>query len=725
MSIRITGMYSGLDTESIITELASAQSAKLNSLVKAQTKLSWKKEAWKTLNTQVYSFYTGSLDSMRFESSYMSKVTKVSNTAAVSVAASSSAVNGVQTMKIGQMAKTAYLTGANISGTNNGSDCTSSTKLSDLLGEDFTGGSISVVMGDGTSVDISVNGSTTISSFVSSLKSAGLNASFDETNQRFFVSSSETGAAANFELVANDEGGMNALAAFGLLTDTATDTYQAYLDSYYDEATGTFNAAGQAMIDADIASTAASYAAKNEQLSATLADAQAAYAEAYGDTTVTEDDLQTLSDTLADKQTALDSAQADVTTWEDAVAEAEANLAALGEEDEGYAEAQQALADAQAALDSANEAYEAAQEDYNSASDDYDAANTQYEAAQNIADLQAQIADNAQYYEETVGEDGETVISGSQLLTDQIQAQYDAKLATAIDVVQNGLSVSDGATKINGQDAVIYLNGAEFTSSTNDFSINGLTISVLQETDEEITLTTSQDTDGIYDMIKSFFSDYNSLINEMDSLYNADANSDYSPLTSEEKDAMSDKEIEEWEQKVKDSLLRKDSTLSTLSSALKQVLSAGYTVNGVTMYLSDFGINTLSYFSSADNEKNAYHIDGDTSDGNSTVSTADDVLRSMIASDPDTVVSFFTQLANALHDTLSDQMASSSSSSAFTVYDDKSMDDEYDDYTDKIAKQQEKLDNLIDKWYDKFSAMETALAQLESKSSALSSLLGS
>ena len=43
MPIRITGMNSGLDTESIITELVSAQSAKKNSLVKAQTKLSWKK----------------------------------------------------------------------------------------------------------------------------------------------------------------------------------------------------------------------------------------------------------------------------------------------------------------------------------------------------------------------------------------------------------------------------------------------------------------------------------------------------------------------------------------------------------------------------------------------------------------------------------------------------------------------------------------------------------
>ncbi len=47
MAIRITGMYSGLDTESIINDLVSAQSVKKSSLVKAQTKLSWKQDAWK------------------------------------------------------------------------------------------------------------------------------------------------------------------------------------------------------------------------------------------------------------------------------------------------------------------------------------------------------------------------------------------------------------------------------------------------------------------------------------------------------------------------------------------------------------------------------------------------------------------------------------------------------------------------------------------------------
>ena len=107
MAIRITGMYSGLDTESIINELASAQSYKKNKLVKAQTKLSWKQDAWKALNTKIYNFYTNTLSDMRFESSFIKKSTKVSNSNAISIVSGDKAVNGVYSFKVDKLSKTA------------------------------------------------------------------------------------------------------------------------------------------------------------------------------------------------------------------------------------------------------------------------------------------------------------------------------------------------------------------------------------------------------------------------------------------------------------------------------------------------------------------------------------------------------------------------------------------------------------------------------------------
>ena len=57
-------------------------------------------------------------------------------------------------------------------------------------------------------------------------------------------------------------------------------------------------------------------------------------------------------------------------------------------------------------------------------------------------------------------------------------------------------------------------------------------------------------------------------------------------------------------------------------------------------------------------------------------------------------------------------------------YDDKKMKSDYDDYTTKIKDLEEKLTDYEDKWYAKFSAMETALAKMQSNANAVTSLLG-
>ena len=182
-------------------------------------------------------------------------------------------------------------------------------------------------------------------------------------------------------------------------------------------------------------------------------------------------------------------------------------------------------------------------------------------------------------------------------------------------------------------------------------------------------------------------------------------------------------EVEKYETKIKDALLRRDSNLSTVSSALKEIMAGSVEVNGKNMYLSDFGIETLSYFTAAENEKNAYHIDGDADD--SSTSGNADKLKSMISSDPDTVVSFFSGLFKNLYTKMSDLSKSVEGYRSYgNFYDDKKMKSDYDDYTDEdIRDLEEKLNDYEDKWYSKFSKMETALAKLQSNSSAVTELV--
>ena len=74
MAIRMTGMVSGLDTDSIVKELVSAYSTKKEKYEKEQTKLGWKQEIWKSLNKEVNSFYK-SAGNLRFDSGYNTKKT--------------------------------------------------------------------------------------------------------------------------------------------------------------------------------------------------------------------------------------------------------------------------------------------------------------------------------------------------------------------------------------------------------------------------------------------------------------------------------------------------------------------------------------------------------------------------------------------------------------------------------------------------------------------------
>ena len=781
MAIRITGMYSGLDTESIINQLASAQSLKKNKLVKAQTKLSWKQDAWKALNTKIYSFYTNVLDNMRFQGSYMLKKTSVSNSSAVSVVTTSDAPNSVQTMRISQLAKQGYMTSGRVS-EEGGKQYSETTTLKDM---GFSGeGSFRVKVGNQTK-DITLKEDMRICDVVRELQSAGLNASFDTKNQRFYLSSKSSGAAADFTITSNNEGGQNVLTTLGLVSAYNKDSNE--YKEYAKWANYATDATARAKAEADevaklIASKKASTDAlvkQNEELEKRL-DAlreemiDPAYTLDYDDSKTRQENAATLKaqadalyeelygpevDKLDDEGNIVykKDAQGNVLKDDDdnPIPEKERRgglKATVDAKQKALDDAKQRLEDAKksddaAAVAAAEADVVTASQELTTAQSDFNKKNGHYSFVKGASNIQnalvendKKIADNQTYYE--VDANGDPVLDADKKLqaktraTDEVAAYFDDKIAAAqkyIDAADAHLAETDPdkkaqqaakmATKVDGRDAEIYLNDVKYTNSKNTFEINGLTITAQLETDEEITLTTAEDTDGIYDMIKNFFTEYNKLINEMSTLYNADAAKGYDPLLSEEKAGLADSEIEEWEKKIKESLLRKDATLSDVSSAMRNVLLEGATVNGKKMYLSDFGINTLGYFNAADNEKGAYHIDGDKDDAN--VATKDDTLRQMIAADPDTVMKFFSNLSSNLYDKLTDKMKSvENTSSAFTVYNDKLMKKEYDDYKSRISKEETKLNDLIDKWYKKFSVMETAMAKLQSKNNAISGMLG-
>lgn len=286
--------------------------------------------------------------------------------------------------------------------------------------------------------------------------------------------------------------------------------------------------------------------------------------------------------------------------------------------------------------------------------------------------------------------------------------------------LQNKALFNSQVKKVAGQDSEIELNGVKYTGDSNSYSINGLTIEALAETgDSAISITTSTDTQGVYDKVKDFLTEYNNIINEMTKLYNADSAGSYEPLTDDEKDQMSDKEIEKWETKIKDSLLRRDSTLGSVMTAMQTAMMSSVEIGGKKYSLSSFGISTLGFLNVAENEQNAYHIDGDEDDANTSGKT--DKLMAAINDDPDTVMQFMQQLSTNLYSAIGDKMKSTDLSSAFTIYNDKQMKTEYTNYTKTIKEWEKKISDREDYYYNKFTQMESAMTKLNSTQSSISS----
>ncbi len=290
---------------------------------------------------------------------------------------------------------------------------------------------------------------------------------------------------------------------------------------------------------------------------------------------------------------------------------------------------------------------------------------------------------------------------------------------------QDKLLAEKTASKIDGSDAILELNGAEFTSTSNTFLINGSTFTINSmpaDANEEISITTQPDYDGVYNVIKDMIKEYNDLVGEMSKLYNADSAKGYDPLTEDQKSAMSEKEIEEWEGKIKDSLLRKDNTLYDVMMTMVNVTNESFMVNGKKMYLTDFGIATGGYFDTDEEDRYKLHIDGDSED--TMTGTKDDKLMSLIASDPEAVTSFFQQFSNKMYDDLFSKMGSSAYSSIYKVYNDKQLKSEATEWDKKIAELEKDLTEMEDRYYEKFSRMETALAKLNSKQTAVAGMFG-
>lgn len=775
MAIRVSGLVSGLDTDSIVQELVSAYSTKKDKHVKAQTKLEWKMDAWKALNKKVNSFYKR-LGNMKLSNYYNKKTTTISDSTKATVTASNNAINGSQTLKVLDVASTGYITGAKVKDTN-GKGATTATTLKQLGLADGAKGTVALKTKNGTT-NIEISSDMKISDFVNKLKDAGVSANYDATYNRMYISAKDSGADNDFALTATDATGLDALRKLGVYVNSQanTDAYAAW-DKYGKDASG--NPLSDADIKANFkqiletidqyqgegAGSIKGLESENATLRTDISNMQADLSYVNNFATL-KDGLAVENDGGGMKLTA-----AEQTEMEELLKKSDADIQAagkfsrfntlkekLGYSDEDFAklrssatavdafekeaENNDVVTDIHAAYNANNDTADL-QPWINTVESNINAKSAQMNAnAEEIAEKQAYINDNSLLTSSapaaTLTEEQLKTMTAADIATfkaNDIAARTDRLFEQYKNVQQiknDNSNFSDSGTngdqakRVDGSDARIELNGVIYESSSNSITVNGLTVTALQKTEsgETLTITTQADAQGMYNGIKDFLKEYNALIKEMDELFNADSAKGYEPLTDEEKDAMSDKEIERWEEKIKGSILRRDDTLSMVMNLMTSTMSQGFTLSDGKRYsLSSFGIKTQGYYAAADNEGSLYHIDGDSEDevsaGNS------DRLLAAIQQDPEMVQEFFQKLSDDLYTKLDKKMQSTTMHSRYSIYNDKQMKRDYDNYTKTIKKWEEKVTAMEDYYYKKFTAMEKALSSLQSSTSALSGLLGS
>ena len=704
MPLRMTGMTSGLDTDSIVSALMEAQTTKKTKVENKKTKLEWTQNIWTGLNKKLYSFYTDSAGKMRFQSSYQTKKAASSDASILTATAQSSASSGSYTVKVNQLAAAQYVTSAKVSakstdasGKVTESKVTSDTKLS-ALGFDTEGDTtIEITAGEKT-INLNVDETTTVRDFVNALKDAGLNASFDEKQGRFFISAKESGADGKFTITSKTMTGEQVAAQTKLMDSV----------DYSNLSSGDQDTVKKILSDL-----------KNAQDTSAAADAEKSLQD-ISDRTAKEKATEYYKNKLTDDMLSKYKYETDGT---------DGNGDAHKAGDIDYSKVKQALQEA--GLD-----------------------NNVYTESDRLIVLKQKIIEPAVTEklasEEYTGKIDNAVTSGLGDAGIEKQSERYATISLAVNgyaqAMKDGteqskesalklLGMDDidgsavkesadgtGMVVIEAADSIVQVNGATLTSSNTTLDVNGLSLNLVSASDREVKVTVSNDSTAVYDAIKDFVEQYNSALSEMNKYYYADSARGYDPLTDDQKEAMSDEEVEKWETKIKDSLLRRDSTLSGILETFRTSLT-GITVkasDGKTYSLANLGITTGKDYK----EYGLLHIKGDEDDTD--YADSENTLQSMINSDPDIVMEVMSGIASNLYNNINKKISTTTTmKSALSFYNDKEMTKQMTQYKKDIKSWETKLSDMEDRYYKQFSAMETALSKLQSQQNSLASYLGS
>lgn len=281
-----------------------------------------------------------------------------------------------------------------------------------------------------------------------------------------------------------------------------------------------------------------------------------------------------------------------------------------------------------------------------------------------------------------------------------------------------GVMNLDQSNENGGTAASVTINGITTQRNSNTFTINGVTFNLKENMSpgESANINVANDTDKTFNAIKDYITKYNELIEKINGKTGEPVYRDYKPLSDEEKEALSEKQIEQWEEKARSGLLRND---SILNSGLGKMRSAMYeSVSGLSgQYdqLAQLGITTSANY----RDKGKLLID-------------EDKLRTAISTDPNSVMQMFTSdgengtglgIARKLREAAGATISSieARAGNATRTAQQFTIGRELLNVDQRISAFERRMQTVEERYWRQFTAMEKAIGQSNQQSTQLMS----
>ena len=299
---------------------------------------------------------------------------------------------------------------------------------------------------------------------------------------------------------------------------------------------------------------------------------------------------------------------------------------------------------------------------------------------------------------------------------------------------------TEGTNYTKGQDAILSVSypgskdEIEITRASNSFDLDGINVTLkgtfgydasgakISDT-EAVTFTGSVDSENTTKTVKEMIEAFNDILKLVNTEVSTKPNRKYAPLTDEQKEELSDKTIEKWEEKAKAGLLFADSDLRMMANSMRTVINAADRSK-----LSEMGITVSDNYK--DNGKLVFDeakfkaaLEKDPEAVkevlNRSATDSGDTSQAGLLTRISSIMDRYGKTTGATKGVLVERAGSVHAPTSILKNSLQKQLDSIDTYIDKLN---DKLKTEQDRYISQFTSLETLINQMNSQSSYLSSM---